>query len=417
MKLRALVSAGVALGAFVTAQGCGMLMGVSDVTEERLCTPDAYVFCRCADKSEGTKQCETDGLSFKACTTNEAGECAGGEIPDERTGAALEPGEYPSEKKQEQADALATCPGKSLSPVPGAEVTLDGDTATSKNDRKGDGSCASGDGANDHVYHVIPTGSGKLQVKVTGAKGALSPVVYLRTSCDDLTTQAACGPTDPSATAQLATNVLAGRDYYLFIDGSSATSGKYTATVKLTTSSFCGDGKIDQGEACDDTNHVDDDGCGPDCRSINGNPLSGASCPGQPVHIWLNQKVKGTGSTTAPNYTNAWSAPATSCTSGSNGYKDHIYAVTPHAAGQLTISLTPPSTGTLPNLMISARRTCEIVEAGAGMCVNAKGSGSADAFETMTISVAKDATVFVGIDGGDSQGGPYVVNFELKPAL
>lgn len=33
-----------------------------------VCTPGAYVFCRCADRSEGTKQCRADGLSFDACT-------------------------------------------------------------------------------------------------------------------------------------------------------------------------------------------------------------------------------------------------------------------------------------------------------------------------------------------------------------
>ena len=30
------------------------------------CTPGAYVFCRCADNSEGTKLCKADG-TFEAC--------------------------------------------------------------------------------------------------------------------------------------------------------------------------------------------------------------------------------------------------------------------------------------------------------------------------------------------------------------
>ncbi len=35
--------------------------------EERLCTPGNYVFCRCKDKSEGTKLCSRDGYSFAKC--------------------------------------------------------------------------------------------------------------------------------------------------------------------------------------------------------------------------------------------------------------------------------------------------------------------------------------------------------------
>ena len=32
------------------------------------CTPGNYVFCRCEDRSEGTKLCHPDGVSFDACT-------------------------------------------------------------------------------------------------------------------------------------------------------------------------------------------------------------------------------------------------------------------------------------------------------------------------------------------------------------
>jgi len=41
---------------------------------ERLCTPKAYVFCRCADRSEGTKQCAEDGQSFADCFCGSLGE-------------------------------------------------------------------------------------------------------------------------------------------------------------------------------------------------------------------------------------------------------------------------------------------------------------------------------------------------------
>jgi hypothetical protein len=32
-----------------------------------LCTPGSYVFCRCADRSEGTKMCNADGMSYDVC--------------------------------------------------------------------------------------------------------------------------------------------------------------------------------------------------------------------------------------------------------------------------------------------------------------------------------------------------------------
>src|SRR5437870_3211108 len=36
-------------------------------TPQRLCTPGAYVFCRCENKDEGTKLCKEDGQSFDSC--------------------------------------------------------------------------------------------------------------------------------------------------------------------------------------------------------------------------------------------------------------------------------------------------------------------------------------------------------------
>jgi hypothetical protein len=37
----------------------------------KVCTPGAYVYCRCEDRSEGTKLCNDDGAGFAVCT------CAG----------------------------------------------------------------------------------------------------------------------------------------------------------------------------------------------------------------------------------------------------------------------------------------------------------------------------------------------------
>jgi hypothetical protein len=34
---------------------------------DKVCTPDANVFCRCEDRKEGTKKCKADGQTFEAC--------------------------------------------------------------------------------------------------------------------------------------------------------------------------------------------------------------------------------------------------------------------------------------------------------------------------------------------------------------
>lgn len=55
----------VAIGLIALAVACG---GSNTATkEDRLCTPGNYVYCRCADRSEGTKLCNDDGQSFKPC--------------------------------------------------------------------------------------------------------------------------------------------------------------------------------------------------------------------------------------------------------------------------------------------------------------------------------------------------------------
>src|SRR5262249_11309061 len=152
----------------------------------------------------------------------------------------------------DKPNAIDSCPGKSQAVQPNVDIVIDGDTTTATGDRKGkQGACAVGAGANDHIYHLIPSGSGTLAVKVQGS-GGLDPIAYIRTACDDETTQAACGPQTPNKLAQLKANVITGKDYFLIIDGASGSTGKYEATLRLTTGAFCGDGNVDTNEACDD---------------------------------------------------------------------------------------------------------------------------------------------------------------------
>src|SRR5687768_1930472 len=90
MKIHAFVGAVMAAAAlFVSVQGCTSDTGATPGGVK--CTPGNYVFCRCADRGEGTKLCREDGASFEACSTGASGECVGGEdLSDPQTGEIVE---------------------------------------------------------------------------------------------------------------------------------------------------------------------------------------------------------------------------------------------------------------------------------------------------------------------------------------
>lgn len=414
------LSSFAALGVVLATQGCSLLQETPATKEERLCTPGAYVFCRCADRSEGTKLCKADGQSFEACSTDGSGECLGGEVDDPQTNKPVptpDASTPDSSANGSQPDARDACPGKPQALVPGVQTVLEGDTASAANDRRGksQGACAVGQGANDHVYHLIPSASGTLDVEVQGTDG-INPLAYVRATCDDESSQIACAPPLASKNVTLEMNVKTGNDYYLVIDGAAGTAGKYTAILKLTTGHFCGDGQVDPGEACDDGNDTDGDGCSKDCLRIDGNPTSAGACPGQPVDVWSGQAaVVGTGSTTT--YGSTFGSPSTvacgTSASGTNSYPDHVYAVTPHADGNLVVKVTPPPVGSLPNFMIAARRTCNVLGSEIGLCVNEAASGGS---EILTIPVNANEAVYVAVDGGATTNnkGDYSISFELK---
>lgn len=404
------------LGLVASVQAC--TLGSSSATSEaRLCTPGAYVFCRCADSSPGTKLCNDDGKTFEACTTaGESGECKGGEVSDPDTGKPVDGNGnvLPEEEAQQPAtNDLETCPGKATAVGIGQDVVVTGDTTGARDDHKGKaGACIAGDGGGDHVYRVTPTGTGQLAVKVQG-EGALNPTVYLRSTCADAETQLACAETTgPGGLEQLQTNVVTGKEYFLVVDGASGSAGKYTLTMKLTAGSFCGDGKVDTNEACDDGNKVEGDGCSNSCQKVDGDPTSANGCPGQPVALWPGRTVTGTGSTTPLG--NTFSKTGSSClvsTSNLNAASDHVYEVTAHGTGTMKVTLTPdPGV----NLMLVARATCtDPTTQGANMCSN---DGSEGGAETLSLPVTAGQKLAVAVDGAGTVNnkGSYAISFQLQ---
>ncbi len=70
---RALVAFAV-VASLPLAAACSSSSGAS--SNGKLCTPGAYVYCRCEDRSEGTKLCHQDGAGFDDC------KCDGTNPPD-----------------------------------------------------------------------------------------------------------------------------------------------------------------------------------------------------------------------------------------------------------------------------------------------------------------------------------------------
>lgn len=401
------------LALFIPTQGCS---SASAASGERICTPGANVFCRCADRTQGTKLCADDGKSFAtACGTDESHtECAGGEVSDPDTGKEVDPNGNPIDPDPQTdggqtvtPNSLNSCPGKSTSLTPGQEVVIDGDTTGGTDNMKGTGACAAGAGGNEHIYRIIPTGSGSVSFTVKG-DGAMNPTVYIRSKCDDETSQVRCAETTGAGGTEIFQhNMVSGTEYFLVVDGASGSAGKYRITAKLTTMPFCGDGKVSDGEACDDINKTDNDGCDPSCKKVNGDPASGGSCPGQPVDLWSGMTVTGTGSNNAPGYANTFTKPSVACdTAGTNSVTDHVYQINPHASGTLTVSITSTA-----NLNIVARKNActDSTSTTASMCK--------DKTQQINMLVTSGQPVWIAVDGGSlsNNTGTYTITFKHTP--
>lgn len=384
------------------------------------CTPGNYVFCRCANRDEGTKLCNPDGKSFQECKLPGELPCPGGEAPTNDAGVPVDDAGNPEPLPD-------TCPGAQIVVDPNKAKTVDGDTTGSKADYDGrTGACGVAGGSPDNVYELVTTATGRLKIEVQGI-APFDPTVYVRRTCDDVESQVACGETTgPGGTETLNVNILTGQKLYLVVDGKGGSKGRYAMTFTLTPGGFCGDGKVMTGEACDDGNNVDNDGCSADCKKVDGNPTSMNSCPGQPVDVWPGQIVTGNGATDAAA-AGTFAQPGTSCTKGTtNSANDHVYAVTVHKTGTLYVSTASANF----NVLLAARRTCTDatswdeppvdqcpasggVATKAGMCANCRGS-TAPLDETMLFPVTDGQTYAVAVSGALTAKGTYTVSFEVK---
>lgn len=185
--------------------------------------------------------------------------------------------------------------------------------------------------------------------------------------------------------------------------GAPPIDGGTDAKVEL-----CPNGVVDPGEGCDDGNGIPDDGCGKTCVP-EGNPTSANLCPGQPVHVWDTPVTfDGTTNNYGAGYMAKMSNDCTGFASESGG-PDHVYAVTPHQSGMMTVTTkVPVSSPTFQNT-IYVRTECDNQDSQAA-CANLQSVGNG---ETITFNALMGLTYYVFIDSG-LQSGDYTVTFEVK---
>jgi cysteine-rich repeat protein len=187
--------------------------------------------------------------------------------------------------------------------------------------------------------------------------------------------------------------------------GSDAGSAKDDATTNDASTdaptSTCGNGKVDPGEACDDGNTVEDDGCNSMCMPQGGYPPG--TCPGMPVHVW-QKAVTWNGTTTGF----ALSYRANAACGGSTGStgSDRVYAITPHQTGTLQIAATNPTF----DIMLYARSDCA-TQSSEVACTNAMtGNGP----ETFTVPVTSGSVLYLVVDGATNATGTFTLSLTPK---
>ena len=364
-------------------------------TTANLCTPGANVFCRCkAASSEGTKRCADDGKSFSEC------DC--GEVVDTGTPIA-EDTASPPEDTATPPDTMMSgseekCPGKTVAVDAMKEVVIDGDTTAAMNDSTGTGACAAAAG-NDHVYAVIPTGTGRLAIKLTGT-APLDPTLIVRDGDCMTGNQAACGETTGVGGTESANiNVTTGKTYYVWADGKAGTAGAYKLSLTLTTGAFCGDGKVDDGEGCDDMNKTPGDGCENDCRP-SGDVVASDKCPGVTAHVWPSKTLTWSGSTTDANVTYTEAGP---CAGFGASAPDRVYALVAHKTGTMTVEIDAAY-----NVGFYVRKgPCDT-----GMqlaCANSIGASPVPQTEKTTFPVVDGTTYYLVVDGALNAKGTFTI--------
>lgn len=185
----------------------------------------------------------------------------------------------------EAGGVLNQCPGQPflLSGAAGAPRTVSfaGNTLTEGADTTNGiaTGCFFADG-NEMIYAVQSDVEGSAHVQLTA--GYRRSAVHVRRECAVRSYQVDCAVSVAPGDTDLDLPVSAGEWFYVFVDGLRDFGGPFTATVTVTPRA-CGNGRLDGGEACDDANQADGDGCSATC-TLEDTPAAD-TCGGFPVTL------------------------------------------------------------------------------------------------------------------------------------
>jgi len=243
--------------------------------EEKLCTPGAFVFCRCQDRQEGSKLCNETGDGFGKCEpcetdtnpeivdpggTSSSGSSSGDPFTEDDGGDAgptqgncgdgvVQAGEDCDDKNQNDTDGCDTncklagtnpaatnnCPGLEVHVWGGAhKPTLTGATNGSGN-RGVTPNCTnqpanptSGAAAADRVFKVVAHKTGTLKVSVTDNNYDTFLYVVADGKCSGTSVEyLACRNGVNGAGAEtISVPVNAGSMYHVFVDGAGIGTDK-----------------------------------------------------------------------------------------------------------------------------------------------------------------------------------------------
>lgn len=237
--------------------------------DDKLCTPGAYVFCRCRDRQEGSKLCKEDAQSFGPCEPCEsadnpempldpegpqrrvdptdgepedAGSDSGGRCGDH----IVQAGEDCDDDNADDTDGcdqhckLSGVAPASSNACPGLEVHVWGGshrpTLVSKTNGSGNRSvtpnCTStshpttGAAAADRVFRVVAHKTGTMTVALT--ETGYNAFLYASDACAaDKNTWLACVNEQGGIGGETMTfPVEAGKAYHVFVDGAGVDSSK-----------------------------------------------------------------------------------------------------------------------------------------------------------------------------------------------
>jgi cysteine-rich repeat protein len=375
-------------------------------SSQQICTPGQYGYCLCKNGQDGTRLCNDEGTGFAKCMMGGTEECPGGEVPLDDAGNPVpdEDGGLP--------DGVSTkgCPGRSISVAGGQPLTLTGSTTGAPSSHGGaqGGACDKGNNNPEEIYQLVPAEDGQLNIKMTPL--GFDGVIYARTGACANGQQVACGnSSNASGVAEtLRFNAIGGEPVWIFADGANG-SGSYNLEISLTPGPFCGNGKVDPGESCDDKNKIAGDGCEPNCVP-GGNPNGADVCPGMPVTVWgtsvvnvRNQTTTGYGTALARK---AGTCPGGTSTSTGTNAPNRVYAVTAKKTGTMTVTTSNVSFD--HQLYVRSNCTDQSSEI---TCASAQ---SGNVGETMSFTVQDGSTYYVVVDGLVTGAGNYDIAFSIN---